>query len=139
MVQSSSSVQHHEFLHVLSQPFSCSGKGNRHVEENSRKEDGRRTCGSQAEVSLFEFKKPEQRANLFLRSGCYHCPGESAAGFRICAKKFLGNCSKEVAENCSTGIAEWLEDFTENLGIVETLAAAEIFHDPDPERPIKVA
>ena len=44
-------------------------KNNHHVEEISREEGGRRTCGSQAEVSLFDFKKLEQRASLFLRSG----------------------------------------------------------------------
>ena len=47
--------------------------------------------------------------------------------------------TKGVAGNCSEGIPEWLQDLTENLEIVETLAAAEISHDSDPERPIKVA
>ena len=46
-------------------------KGNHHVEENWRKEDGRRTCASQAEVSLFDFMRPEPRANLVLWSGCF--------------------------------------------------------------------
>ena len=49
-----------------------------------------------------------------------------------------GNCSEEVAGNCSEGIPEWLENFTENLEIVEIPAAAEISHDSDPERPTKV-
>ena len=40
--------------------------------------------------------------------------------------------------NCSEGIREWLEEFTENLETVEKLAAANISHDSDPERPTKV-
>ena len=35
-----------------------------------------------------------------------------------------GNCSEGVAGNCSEGIPPWLQDFTENLEIAETLAAA---------------
>ena len=54
-------------------------------------------------------------------------------------EEFTGHCNKEVAGNCSTGIPEWLVDFTENLEIVETPAAAENSHDSDPERPFKVA
>ena len=44
----------------------------------------------------------------------------------------LGNCNRE-------GIPEWLEDFTENLETAEVLAPAEISHDSDPERLVKVA
>ena len=48
------------------------------------------------------------------------------------------NCCEGVAGHCNRdGIPEWLEDFTENLEIVETLAAAGISHDTDPERPKK--
>ena len=50
-----------------------------------------------------------------------------------------GNCSEGVAGNCSEGIPPWLQDFTENLEIAETLAAAYISHDSDLERPTKVA
>ena len=50
-----------------------------------------------------------------------------------------GNCSEGVAGHCSEGIPEWVQDFTENLEIAETLAAAEISHDSDLERPTKVA
>ena len=50
-----------------------------------------------------------------------------------------GNCSEGVAGNCSEGIPEWPQDFTENLEIAETLAAAEISHDSVVERPTKVA
>ena len=51
-----------------------------------------------------------------------------------------GNCSEDVAGNCNgDGIPVWPEDFTENLEIVETAAPAEISHDLDPERPLKVA
>ena len=47
--------------------------------------------------------------------------------------------SQEVAGNCSTGIPEWLKDFAESLDVAEIPTAAEISHDSDPERPIKVA
>ena len=46
MEQSSSFVKHHEFLDVLSQPFPSIWKG-KHAEQNSRKEDRRRACGSE--------------------------------------------------------------------------------------------
>ena len=95
LVQSSSSVQLHEFLYVHSQPFSFRRKGNHYVEENSRKEQARRTCESKSEVSVFDFNKLEQGATLFLRSGCFQCPGESAAGFRICAKELLETATKQ--------------------------------------------
>ena len=52
-------------FYVFSQPFSFSGKGDQHDEENSRKE-GRRTCGGKAEVSVFDFNKLEQRASLLI-------------------------------------------------------------------------
>ena len=54
--------------------------------ENSRKEDGRRTCGSKAEVSVFDSSKLEQRAIFFLWSGCFQNPRESADGFRVCLR-----------------------------------------------------
>ena len=44
----------------------------------------------------------------------------------------------EAAGKSSKGLPEWLEEFTENLEIVEMPAAANISHDSDPERPIKV-
>ena len=50
---------------------------------DSSKEEGRRTCGSKAEVSVFDFRKPEQRAVLFFWSGCFQYPRESGDGNRI--------------------------------------------------------
>ena len=38
----------------------------------------------------------------------------------------------EAAGNSSEDLPEWLEDFTENLEIVEMPAAANISHDSDP-------
>ena len=61
-------------MYVFSQPCSFSWKGDHHFEENSRKEEGR-TCGSKAEVSVFDFNKPELRATLFFWSGCFRHPG----------------------------------------------------------------
>ena len=50
------------------------------------------------------------------------------------------NCSEGFAGNCNgDGVPEWLEDFTENLEIVDMPAAANISHDSDPECPFKVA
>ena len=50
------------------------------------------------------------------------------------------DCSKGVAGNCNReGVPEWPEDFTENLEIAEVLAPADISHDSDLERPMKVA
>ena len=46
--------------------------------------------------------------------------------------------NEEAAGNCSEGLPEWLEDFSENLEIVEMPAAANTSHDSDPERPVKV-
>ena len=44
-----------------------------------------------------------------------------------------------AARNCSEGIPEWAEEFAENLEIAEIPAAADISHDSDLERPVKVA
>ena len=43
----------------LSRPLSINWKGKHHFEENSRKEG--RTCGSKAEVNVFDFSKLEQK------------------------------------------------------------------------------
>ena len=44
----------------------------------------------------------------------------------------------EAAGNSSEDLPEWLEDFTENLEIVEMPAAAHISHGSDSERPARV-
>ena len=49
------------------------------------------------------------------------------------------NCNEAAAGKSSEGLPEWLEDFTENLEIVEMPAAANISHYSDPERTVKVA
>ena len=69
------------------------------ISKRIRKEEGRRTCGGKAEVSVFDFNKPEQIAILFLWSGCFQNPRESAAGFGVCErsreKLQAGHCPKQ--------------------------------------------
>ena len=75
-------VQHHEFLDVFLQLFLFEQKAEHHVEENSRKEDGRRACGS--------VKKPERKSNPFNGFGCFIRHRET------CARQGLPKRSKEM-------------------------------------------
>ena len=58
----------------------------------------RRTCGSKAEVSVFDFSKLDQRAILFIWSGCSQYPGEPAAGFGVCERSPLEIVSETVSK-----------------------------------------
>ena len=49
-------------------------KAQRHVEESSRKDDRRRTCGVKIETGMFGFKKPERKVNLLFGFGCFVRP-----------------------------------------------------------------
>ena len=64
-----------------------------------KKGKGRRTCGSKAEVSLFDFNKPEQRTIFFLWSGCFQRTGnpqlDSGSVKRSRGKLQAGHCPRQ--------------------------------------------
>ena len=74
----------------------------------------RRTCGRKAEVSVFDFSKSEQRAILFIGSGCSQISGRTRSWIRGVSKEPAGNCRQSCVEgaagncrqNCVAGAAE---------------------------------
>ena len=86
------------FLCFLAAFFRSIEKANtmsKRIQERTEEELG----GSKVGVSVFDFNKPEPRAILLLRSGCFQYPGESAAGFGVCprsrGKVEVGQCPKQ--------------------------------------------
>ena len=61
------------------------------------KKEGRRSCGGKAEVSVFDFNNPEQRAILFLWSGCFipESPQLDSGSVQGAA----GNCRRDLVQN----------------------------------------
>ena len=54
---------------------------------------------AKAEVSVFDFDEPEQRAIIFLWSGCFQYPGGSAVGFGGLSKGAAGNGRWVIVQN----------------------------------------
>ena len=89
VVQSSLFGYHHEPSYVLPCHFCViRRRSNMSKRIHSTQEDDRRTCGSKAEVSVFDFNKLERKTILVLWSRCFQCPRESPAGFGDCQRSF---------------------------------------------------